>query len=169
MVVLGLSVLDDGRHRHHRFLLLHHLARLPARSTFTRHREPIYFADLFTGTLARARTPHTTTATATPRWRRHHPGSARPFRFFFQTVPSPRPRRVISRKKRSCLSPTSFVLALPRPNSNTPFPFGIDLVWLHTALLWRSVRDRPRGTDCLIILRQKVKSVVAVFREQEGI
>lgn len=40
--VLGLSPLDDGRHRHHRFLLLHHLARLLARSTFTRHRGPIY-------------------------------------------------------------------------------------------------------------------------------
>lgn len=44
---MGLSPLDDGRHRHHRFLLFHHLARLLARSTFTRHRGPIYFADCF--------------------------------------------------------------------------------------------------------------------------
>lgn len=40
--MLGLSPLDDVRHQHHWFLLLHHLARLLARSTFTRHREPIY-------------------------------------------------------------------------------------------------------------------------------
>lgn len=43
--MLSLSPLDDSRHRHHRFLLLHHLARL-ARSTFTRHREPIYSTTL---------------------------------------------------------------------------------------------------------------------------
>lgn len=41
--MLGLSPLDDGRHRHHRFLLLHHLAR-PARTAFTRHRGPIYLS-----------------------------------------------------------------------------------------------------------------------------
>lgn len=50
--VLGLSPLDDGRHRHHRFLLLHHLARLLARSTFTRHREPIYLVGFLSFTHA---------------------------------------------------------------------------------------------------------------------
>lgn len=63
--MLGLSPLDDGRHRHHRFLLLHHLARLLARSTFTRHRGTIYLVGFLSFTHAH------------PPEARHHPA------FFF--------------------------------------------------------------------------------------
>lgn len=68
--VLGLSPLDDGRHRHHRFLLLHHLARLLARSTFTRHREPIYLVGFLSFTHA------------------HPPEARHPAFFFLSSRPS---------------------------------------------------------------------------------
>jgi len=121
----GLSALDDGRHRHHRLLLLHHLARLPARSTFTRHRGPIYFVVLFTHT-------HTTTPRGTL------PRSWLDLFCFFSdgTFASSTPRHLA--KKVLCLPPCPTL-----PRSSCIPSFGIDLVWLLTALLW-FVRDRSR-------------------------
>lgn len=69
--VLGLSPLDDSRHRHHWFLLLHHLARLLARSTFTRHRGPIYLVS-FLLSFAHAHPPEA-----------HHPAFFSPPVFVF--------------------------------------------------------------------------------------
>jgi hypothetical protein len=121
------AALDDGVHRHHRLLLLHHLARLPARSTFTRHRGPIYFADLFTHTRTppRARSPWHTT-----------PRLDLFVNFSDGTLAPSAPRHLAKEVLPSTLSfPPSLELKTP--------PFGIDLVWLLTALLW-FVRDRPR-------------------------
>lgn len=98
--VLGLSPLDDVRHQHHRFLLLHHLARLLARSTFTRHREPIYPVDLFFLFHAHTHRPDTHT---TPCF-----FLSLSLFFLFQTELSP--RRVISQKS---FLPQPSVLFLP--------------------------------------------------------
>lgn len=168
MVVLGLSVLDDGRHRHHRFLLLHHLARLPARSTFTRHREPIYFADLFTDTLARARARCTPPPPPPPPWHRHQPRIPRPFRSFFFFRRYPRPVRTASSREKK---------VLPFPHLFCPCPPSLELkhsfllvsIWYGCTLHFFGVPFViDRASDCLIILWQKVKSVTA-FREQEGV
>lgn len=95
---------------------------------------PIYFhSSPWTDLFCR---PFHTHAHHHPPWHTTPRGST--FFVSFQTEPSPRPHRVISRKK-SCAF--HLVPALPR-SSWTP-SFGIDLVWLLTALLW-FVRDRSR-------------------------
>lgn len=49
----GLGPLDDGGHRHHRFLLLHHLGRLDL-PVFTRH---FYLLSFFVDTSLNPRDP----------------------------------------------------------------------------------------------------------------
>jgi len=139
--VLGL--IDDGRHRHHRFLLLHHLARLPARSTFTRHRGPIYFADLF----------HTHTHTTTPRDTLPR-GST--FSFLFR----PRPVRTASSRERS--PAFHFVL----PSLARAKLLLLVSIWYGCSLHFFGSFVIDRATGCLTILQQKKKSG---FQKQEGI
>lgn len=146
--MLGLSPLDDGRHRHHRLLLLHHLARLPARSTFTRHRGPIYFADLFA---------HTHTTTPSPPRGPHHP-AARPFRFFSDGTLSPSAPRHLAKE------------VLP---STLSFPPSLELKLLLLVSIWYGCSLHffgsfviDRATGCLTILQQKEKS--GFFRSRKG-
>lgn len=130
--VLGLSPLDDGRHRHHRFLLLHHLARLLDRSTFTRHRGPIYLVGFLSFTHAH------------PPEAARHPGvflSSRVlplffflffssfFSFLFKRIS---PHRVISRK--SFLPPCPFP-SFPSPELNSFFWYRFGMVAHCTSLV----------------------------------
>lgn len=144
--VLGLSSpLDDVRHQHHRLLLLHHLARLPARSTFTRHRGPIYFADLFT---------HTHTTPPPPRGTTPPRGST--LSFLFRRYP--RPVRTASSRERS----PAFHLVLPSL-ARVKLLLLVS-IWYGCSLHFFGSFVIDRATGCLTILQQKEKSG---FQEQE--
>lgn len=142
--MLGLSSLDDGRHRHHRLVLLHHLARLPARSTFTRHRGPIYFADFYTHT-------HTTFPRDTPP---HGPTLSFLFRRY------PRPVRTASSREGS----PAFHLVLP--SLARAKLLLLVSIWYGCSLHFFGSFVIDRATGCLTILQQKEKGD---FQEQEGI
>lgn len=126
--VLGLSPLDDGRHRHHRLLLLHHLARLPARSTFTRHRGPIYFADLF-----HTHAHHHPPVATLPR------GGFGPLRFFSDgTLAPPAPHLA-----KEVLPPPSTLSCPPALELNSFFWYRFGMVAHCTSLVRSRSTARP--------------------------
>jgi len=149
-----LSLLDDGRHRHHRLLLLQHLARLSARSTFTRHRGPIYFPDLFTHT-------HTHTTTPSP-WHNHPAWPLDLFRFFSDgTFASSAPRHLA--KEVPCLPPCP---ALPRPSSLALLL--LVSIWYGCSLHFFGSFVRDRSRDRLLNY-STVEREEWQFQKQEGI